>query len=219
MIRVLGYKRIAILMFLVAVNVIFAALLYLYLVPELKSTERDMRKAKAAESAVRDDIANIQTEFSQLEMQQERFEGLKADGFFSNQSRRDAQAVFTAAKAYSGVTEAVVSVKSGVVVEDQDAAKAEQVLLESPVSIEFTGVDDADIFEYINYLEQVFPGYLSVEKMSLSRNANISDTMLRAIAAGRNPPLVSGSISMVWRTMVSRDDYLNAPADQEGALR
>ncbi len=215
MIGVLGFKRIMIVAFLVALNALLAAALYLYLVPELTSTERVVRTEKAAESTVRTDIANIQAEFDQLETQQEAYDDLRADGFFSNQSRRDAQIVFTEAKQYSDVTEANVSVRSGTVIEDENAAKADQVLLESPITINFTSVDDIDIYEYIHYLEQVFPGYLSVEGFSLNRNANISDTMLRAIATGASPPLVGGSIELTWRTMVSREDYLASP-EQEG---
>jgi DNA-binding protein H-NS len=215
MIGVLGFKRIMIVLFLVAVNALLAAALYLYLVPELSSMERKVRAERAAESEVRTDIANIQAEFDQLETQQDAYETLREDGFFSNQSRRDAQVVFTEAKAYSDVTEANVTVRSGLVVEDENAAKADQVMLESPVSINFTSVDDIDIYEYIHYLEQVFPGYLSVESFNLNRNANISDTMLRAIATGATPPLVTGSVELTWHTMVSREDYFASP-EQEG---
>lgn len=215
MIDVLGFKRIVIVIFLLAVNGLLAALLYLYLVPETKSVERQVRTERAAENEVRSDIASIRAEFDQLEIQQGTYEALREDGFFSNQSRRDAQAVFTAAKAYSGVTEANVTVRSGLVVENDEANKADQVLLESPVSIEFVGVDDIDIYEYMNYLDQKFPGYLSVEEFSINRNANISDTMLRAIASGASPPLVAGRVNFIWRTMVSREDYL-ANSVQEG---
>lgn len=215
MIDVLGFKRIVIVLFLLAVNGLLAALLYLYLVPETKSVERQVRTERAAENEVRSDIASIRAEFDQLEIQQGTYEALREDGFFSNQSRRDAQAVFTAAKAYSGVTEANVTVRSGLVVENDEANKADQVLLESPISIEFVGVDDIDIYEYMNYLDQKFPGYLSVEEFSINRNANISDTMLRAIASGASPSLVAGRVNFIWRTMVSREDYL-ANSVQEG---
>lgn len=215
MIDVLGFKRIMIVVFLLAVNAMLAAILYLYLVPELTAVERLVRSEKAAESEVRADIASILDEFEQLENQQDAYEALREDGFFSNQSRRDAQAVFTAAKDYSGVTEANVTVRSGLVVENEDASKADQVLLESPVSIEFKSVDDTDIYEYINYLEQAFPGYLSVEEFNITRNANISDTMLRAISTGATPPLVGGRLQLTWRTMVSREDYYASP-DAEG---
>lgn len=214
MINVLGFKRIVIVLFLLAVNALLAALLYLYLVPELTQVERLVRTEKSAENELRSDIASIQAEFDQLEIQQADYEKLREDGFFSNQSRRDAQVVFTAAKDYSGVTEASVTVRSGLVVENEEASKAEQVLLESPISIEFTSVDDIDIYEYMNYLSQAFPGYLTIEGFSINRNANISDTMLRAIASGSSPPLVGGRVEMIWRTMVSREDYLASSAQQ-----
>lgn len=209
MIRVLGTKRIIVLLALIALNSALAAFVFMYVQPELKTSERTLRSLKSKESQTRSDITNMQMEFDQLENQQAEFDTLKDDGFFSNQSRRDAQAVFLKAEKESGVLEAIVSVKPGEVVEDEEAKKAEYVLLESEVSVVLKGVDDRDIYVYIDKLQDNFPGHLSVEKFSMRRLANVSETVLRAIAGGQKPPLVEARVGLLWRTMVKRSDVVD----------
>lgn len=211
MIAILGVKRVAILLSLIVLTAGLGALVYLYLGPELTKVERALSTAKSNETKVRNDLADIEEEFARLETQRGEFESLKADGFFSNQSRRDAEAVFLAAKEISGVNEAVVTVKPGKVVENEEAAKASQVLLESEIEVVLMAIDDIDVLAYVAYLEKSFPGHLTINNFSVARKSNISDTILRAIAGGINPALVEGNLKMTWRTMVSREAYLSAP--------
>lgn len=219
MIAVLGLKRILVVLCLVALNCALAGGLYLYLVPEVQKAEKEIRTVRSKETAVRGDIDNIQLEFEQLAKQQNEYEALRSDGFFTNQSRRHAQEVFLAAKQYSGVMDARVNVKPGAVVANEHAQKADQVMLESPVQIDFTSVDDTDIYEYIYYLDQVFPGYLSVNSVNISRKSSLNETILRAIATGVKPPLVEGTISLTWRTMVSKADYASSLDQQAGGMQ
>lgn len=211
MIEVLGLKRVIILAVLVILNAGFGYATFMYFDPELAKIDRDMRKEQGRERTIRTDISNIQLEFEQLETQQGVFNMLQDRGFFSNQSRRNAQGVFLDAERLSGVTQAVVNVRPGVVVANEDAAKADHILLQSVVDITVRSVDDVDVMEYITYLKENFPGYLSVEQMSVVRKAGIDNTILRAIATGTNPPLVETKLSLKWTTMVARANYVSNP--------
>lgn len=215
MINILGFKRVMILLVLFAINVMLGAVVYMYLQPEIEKTTRTLASEKASENEVRNDLADIELEFAQLETQRGEFEILRQRGFFSNQSRRQAEAIFLEAKLQSEISEAIVSVKPGKVVEDEIAAKADHVLLESEIEIDFKAIDDIDVLAYISYLEKYFPGHLSITMLSITRKANISDTILRAIASGASPGLVEGKLVMIWRTMVSRADYLSGDATAE----
>lgn len=217
MIAILGLKRVLILLVLVAVTAMLGALVYLYLEPQVTKADRALSSAKSNESKVRNDLADIEDEFARLETQRSEFEQLRASGFFSNQSRRDAEVVFIAAKQASGVNDAIVTVKPGKVVENEEAAKASQVLLESEIEVVLVAIDDIDILAYVTYLETKFPGHLMINSFSVARKSNISDTILRAIASGVNPGLVEGNLKMTWRTMVSREAYLSSPPqDNQG---
>ena len=90
MIGVLGIKRVAVLVVLVALNGFLAAASYMYLAPELQTKERQLRSDRSQVSTLRNDIDRMQIEFDQLEEQKEEFEKLAQDGFFKDQSRRQA---------------------------------------------------------------------------------------------------------------------------------
>lgn len=218
MIKVLGTRRILIIMTLLGLNGLFAAVAYGYLQPQLKKEEKVLRSAKSKESQVRADISNLQLEFDQLEEQQDEFNSLKQDGFFSNQSRRQVEQVFLDAETNSGVLKATVNVKPGVVTENEDANKADHVLLESPISISIQSIDDTDVYVYLDYLQKNFPGYLAVEDVYMRRLGNVSDTILRAIAGGSEPALVEAKVEMLWSTMVERGTVMDAPSEEQGGL-
>jgi hypothetical protein len=209
--NVLGVKRLAILSFLLVVNIVCASAIYLYLQPEIEKLNRSLRTESSKESELRKNIDNILKEFDAFESQKNQFEVLKNRGFFSNQNRQDASLIFQEAKEISQVSDAVVRVMSGIVVENEIAAKAEQVLLESQIILQLKAVDDVDIYAYLSYLDRYFQGHLTIESIFLRRNSNISDTILRAIAGGANPDLVHADVNLRWRTIVSREAYLTSP--------
>ena len=87
MIRVLGTKRILMLVFLIAINVAMATTVYMYLIPQQVKKERELKKIRGDVNTTRDDISRMQVEFDQLAEQQNQFEKLKAKGFFYDQGR------------------------------------------------------------------------------------------------------------------------------------
>lgn len=214
MIKVLGKKRVLGLFILIGINIVLIGGVYMYLTPQKIKKERELRGMRGQIATMQGDIERLQIEFEQLEYQQAEFEDLKADGFFGTQNRRDAKLALEALQKEAGVVSAVANIKPGTFVDDEEAAKAEHKVLSSPISVRVEAVDDIDIYKYLSLLETSFPGHVSLEKLTLSRKAEITATILRAISSGRNPPLVQAEIDLVWRTMVPVADVL----PEEGAL-
>ncbi len=211
MINIIGARRLLTLFVLVLVNAALAYAVYMVIQPETEAVQTALNAAKSKESTTRQDIANLELEFAQLAKQQAEFDTLKSDGFFSTQSRKDAQKLFLDAERESGIISATVNVKPGAVFENEEAKKAEHVLLVSPVDIMIKAVDDTDIYKYIYLLEQSFPGHISTKNLVMTRKGQINDTTLRAIASRSNPPLVEANLSMTWRTMVPAADFVETP--------
>ena len=219
MIKILGTKRIIILFALIALNSLLAATVFMYLQPEVAKEEMTLRSAKAQESKTRKEISDLQLEFDQLEEQQDEFNVLRDDGFFSNQDRQNVQNVFTLAEMTSGVLNAKVSVARGTInQEEEDATKADHVLLESPVSISLSAIDDTEVYAYIDYLEKNFPGHITLTNLYMRRTANVNDVILRAIANGAKPPMVEANLDFVWRTMIESKYVVDIEKDQAGRL-
>lgn len=213
MIKLLGAKRILLILILLGINIFFAAVLYMYLTPEQLKKQRELRTLNGQVASVRGDIDRMQIEFEQLEEQQAEFDILKADGFFKNQGRRQAELVFKRIQDESKVISAVATVRAGVVEDSVEAQKAGHKILKSPVDIRIEAMDDTDVFRYLYLIDEFFPGYVTIESIKLERDAEITGTVLRSISAGGNPPLVHADVKALWRTMIPEGSVL-APEEK-----
>lgn len=210
MIAVLGIKRVLILTTLFILNAALAAGVYAYLLPQTQTKERELRGVRGNVSTLRADIDRMQVEFEQLEDQKAAFEALAKRGFFKDQSRRQAERVFNDIQKKSGVSAAIASVKSGAIEDNPKTEKAEYKILKSPIEIRLEAFDDINIFHYLFLAENYFPGHLSIESIHLEREADVTGTVLRAIASGKKPPLVSAEAELTWRTMIPKANVINA---------
>lgn len=208
MIKVIGAKRVVILGVLVVLNAATAALTYLYMVPEADASEKRLRTLRGENQTTSADIERMQIEFEQLDQQQDKFDALKADGFFKAQVRSVAKKLFKDIQDESRVVSAVASVRPGSIEENEEAKKSNYKVLVSPVDIQIQAFDDGDIFNYLHILEQKFPGHLAIDKISMQRATDISGPVLRAIATGGNPVLINANVKFSWRTMIPESQII-----------
>ncbi len=202
MIQVIGIKRITILLILFSFNAFLAASIYLYAIPEGASLDRKLRTLKSQVRSVGFDIERMQADFEQLDQQRDSFDELKANGFFTTQVRSDAKKLFSVIQDESGVIAALVSVKSGTIVDSKEARKANHKILRSPISVELKAIDDAAIYRYIDIAKAKVPGHLSLENITITRTRDVNSATMRAISAGANPELVKAIIKFSWRTLI-----------------
>ncbi len=206
LLNVVGAKRIMLLVILLGANVVLAAALYLYIVPELSSKKFSQRQLKNSVLGAEADISRLKREFDQIEEQKADFETLSRDGFFSDQTRKDVKKIFSVVQKRSKVVSAVVSVRPGLLIKNADAAKANHKILTSPVDIKIKAVEDGDVYNYLRMLLDYFPGHISVDRIKMSRVKDVDLTVLRAISSGLNPELIKAEIRLSWRTMIPDTD-------------
>ena len=209
MMDVIGFRRIFLLAVLVILNVSMAALVYFYLMPMQDKAETSLRGLNSNVRNLRSDLSRIKVEFEQLDEQQNKFDALKKTGFFDNQERSTAKEIFNSVQDESKVISAVVSVKSGGVEDNQEAQKAKHKILYSPVDIEIEAFDDSDVYRYIDLAQEYLPGHLSLDQIEISRTRDISPPVLRAIASGTSPVLITARIKMSWRTIIPESQVIS----------
>ncbi len=212
MIGVIGIKRLIVLFVFIAINTALAAGIYMHLVPEKEKLERQQRSMRSQLRAVQSDIDRMKVEFQQLDAQQDRFDALKAKGFFSAQERSDAKELFSSIQFESKVISAVVSVDSGIVEDDKEAEKANHKVLISPVEVEIRAFDDGDVYRYIEMALARFPGHLSLNGVEINRIQDVSSPVLRAIASGANPEMIEARLIMSWRTLIPESQIIGGGA-------
>ena len=207
--QVIGIKRLVILFILISLNAVLGASIYLYLMPETSRGEMKLRTLRSQVNVVSSDIDRMQLEFEQLDRQRDSFNALKDDGFFSMQVRSDAKELFSLIQDESGVISAVVSVKSGVILDYPEAKKANHTVLMSPIEVEIKAFDDASVYKYMDIALKKFPGHLSFDSVTIKRLRDISAPVLRAIASGASPELIEASINMSWRTVIPASQVID----------
>ncbi len=209
MIRVLGTKRILMLVFLIAINVALATSVYLFLIPQEVKKRTELNQLRNKVAGVRGDINRMLVEFDQLALQQNRYEKLKERGFFYNQDRRQAQIVLESIQKQAGVVAAVANIQAGASEDNAEAQKAEYKILSSPMKIHVEAIDPVDIYRYVYLLDNFFPGHIMIQDVRMERTGEVTGPVLRGIASGSNPVLVQADLNITWRTMVPQSEVID----------
>lgn len=206
MMQVLGIKRILMLVVLVAANAALAAATYLYVVPENNRLESELRSVRSQISTKRAEADRLRNEFEQIQEQKAYFEGLETAGFMSDQNRLVARRRIMNIQQYTKVLRAGYDISSADVVNNKIADEIGYVVLSSPISVDVEALDDVDFYNFIYWMENAFPGHVSVGSVNMERALDLNEATLRAIGSGTPTALIKGKVNFVWRTMVPEDE-------------
>lgn len=208
MIDILGYKRVILLSVLLLLNIALIGLAYAYLFPKQQIRQNELYGIQGEVSNLSADIDRIQIQLDQLKDQKGAFEGLREYGFFNNQSRLAAKNILESVQKEARVSSAVASVGRGEVEPSINADKAGYKVVRSPIKVTLGAVDDIAIYKYIDLIKKAFPGHVSIVDMSISRESEVTGTILRGIASGQNPSLTQANIELIWRTMIPESEVI-----------
>lgn len=204
--QILGVKRIVILLVLASINGLLGAGTYLYFMPHNDELNGQLRTLTSQVAAKHADTAKLQGEYRVIQDQKVFFESLNAAGFFSNQNRAVARQRIGDIQKFTNVLSAKYDITAATVEKNPLAADSGDVVINSPVDIKVDALDDVDFYNFIYWVENAFPGIVSVKSMKVSRVADINETVLRAIGSGVAVTLINGEVSFEWRTMVPEKD-------------
>lgn len=216
MIQILGAKRVLTLAILFLVNIALAAALYTIFIPEKTQTEQELRVTKAAVASRRGEIQTMQTEYQQIQQQKSLFGDLEKARFFTTQDRVEARRMIEAIQGTSKVLSAKYAIGAAEVLENEQASAAGHVILHSPLSVNIDALDDMDIYNFIYWMENAFPGHAAVTSLTLERQLDIDEVTLRQIGNGVPTVLVNANIDFDWSTMVPRANLPQQLGPQPG---
>lgn len=205
MIKILGIKRVLTLVVLFGVNVALATLLYLIILPSQDRTNNELRTVTAAVSGKRAEVSRMQTEYQQIQQEKNLFGDLENSGFFTNQDRLQARKIIESIQGTSHVLSAKYNINAISVKENSAAAESDHVVLQSPVSIKIDALDDVDVYKFLYWIENGFPGNALITDITLERKIDIDENVLKQIGNGLPAVLMTADINFAWNTFVPRD--------------
>lgn len=208
MIKILGIKRVVAIAILIAIGSFMGAVLFGIVLPELQKTERDLRVARASVAASRTELDQLRNDFEFFKNQKYLFEDLKQIGFFSNQDRYDAQKRIEAIQDQTNILHMHYNIPPASVEENENAAKAEYVVLKTSATVDVDAMDDLDFYSFMYWIDNAFTGQVSITGFDMERVLDVNSKTLRHIGSGAAATLLKGSMSFEWRTLIPRADYV-----------
>ncbi|MFA5592359.1 MAG: hypothetical protein WC989_03490 [Micavibrio sp.] len=220
MIKTIGIKRAVVLLSLAGLCA-FAFVLSNYFLTA------QVQKSRQALASTQGEIAQLQMELEQmrqdaifLEREKGTYENITRLGFFEPQDRVEARARLDTIQKLSKIVSARYEIRAATVMREEDtqtdaiineslAAEGEKApefaVIESPVIVTLSAIDDIDIYNFIYYLNYGYPGHISIEKLNIERRGDITQDNLKLIGMGTPPELVSARMEIIWRSMIPRD--------------
>lgn len=205
MIKVLGIKRVLTLAILFGINVVLAAMLYFVVMPGKDSTETELRNTRAAVQSRRAEVTRLQTEYQQIQQEKSLFGDLENSGFFGSQDRLEARKTMESIQTASHVLSAKYNINAVEPKENSAAAISDHIILQSPVSVQIDALDDVDVYNFLYWVENGFPGQALITDITLERKQDIDENVLKQIGNGSPAVLMTASVKFAWNTFVPRD--------------
>ncbi len=202
MIKHIGVKRIVVLAILVSVNLVLGASAYLYFVPENKKVTNELSGLKSQIATKRNETYQLEDNYKLIQEQQVDYENLVEAGFFNRQDRLAFRRRMADIRAYTKVLRASFDISPAQIEDNAAAKKAKHSILKSPVSVNIEAMDDIELYHFIFWLENGFPGHTQITSLSIKRDKDVDEKVLREIGTGNTIVLVSGKVKFDWRTMV-----------------
>jgi hypothetical protein len=206
MIDVIGKKRLAVIIGLALLLGLLSAGQYFYLVPAQQELSGELRSVRGKLSTKKAEIRRMENEFQQIQEQKVYFGNLQDAGFIYDQSRAVASRRIEQVQEFSKVLSAQYTINPAEIKETKATKDAGYVILSSPITINLEALDDVDIYKFIFWLEQTFPGQISVKNIRFEKMREINEARLRSIGSGSPVVMVEGEIDVDWETLAPAED-------------
>lgn len=165
------------------------------------SLQEDARKAENKLNAARRDVSSREIKNADARKYLElykRITGESEQAKISDLSREKAQLWLKELARQTGVVNLQGSFSPVTPMKDENFRKKTLEGISSEVKLEFSAMTDENAYRFLNAVLHRFPGYVKVTAFTLTRDGEISDSVLVATGRGEIPALVKGSMDFYW---------------------
>lgn len=216
MIEAIGTKRLVILLVLTALTGIFGFLHLSVFAPKAQSALRQANAIRSEVATLRDETEALKTDMTRFRERSIQFAKIGEAGFFNDQSRVLARQRLEEMQIQSKLLAARYEIKRALIVNSERAGKAGYGVLETPITLQLSAVDDMDIYKFIYMLNYTFPGHISIVDMELVRRQEVTPEILKEIGLGRPPEIISAKLNIEWRTMTKQENLVPVSPEEDG---
>jgi hypothetical protein len=97
-----------------------------------------------------------------------------------------------------------IGIMSAAGAQSQPTSDAYRVSVEN-IALKVSAPIDGDVYRFVRDINAAFPGSIVVQSIKLTRAPEITSAMLAAISQGQDAQIVSGEVSVLWRTAEAQE--------------
>ncbi len=205
MIGKIGIKRASGVIFLGGLLAILVGADYFVLTPKAQESQSTLGNTRSQISTLEEQLDKMRADYEIFQKQKLFFESISTMGFFNDQDRVIARERFDTMQKLSKIISARYEIKAANIIADETAVKTGFVVMESPISVTLSAVDDLDVYRFIYYLNYGFPGHIAINSLKIERKLDVTPTVLKQIGTGAPPEVISATLDLDWRTMARKE--------------
>lgn len=204
MIRLIGFKKIFMILLLVFLLVICLFYMYAMASPDIKASKKELNQNTSEISELSQNIDQLKLGIEQFQSQESEFKDLEKHDMFNTQDRVQTRRKLNSIREASGVSSAQYTIKPALSDKSEKLQDAGYKILNTPMQFSIEAIEDQNIYQFIYLLNYGFPGQITLEEVSITREEEVTFSVLKQIGIGKEPlrPLVKAEIKASWRTIV-----------------
>ncbi len=219
MIGKIGAKRMTLLIMLVVLLAALGLSSEFIFAPKRTESQQRLQSVTGEVATLQAEITKMKGDFAAFEHDKAYFETISRMGFFNDQDRVLARERFDTMQKLSKIISARYEIKAANVLTDEADPETGFVVMESPITVTLSAVDDLDVYRFIYYLNYGFPGHITIKNLNMERKADVNPTILKEIGTGNPPEIITAKLDLDWRTMARKESIVQhnavSPANQD----
>jgi len=205
MIKLIGFKRTIFMACLLAINLSVLGIYFLSIGPMLDSVTSQRDAVNGQINELRGKIASIKKDMAYVKDNLPQYNELKDKGFFLNQDRFTISRAMEDLRVKAGITSFSFAIGDVKDIPNADADAINYKLIASRIKVDnIASPLDANIYIMAQDIAQVFPYFVRLQDMNVTRKAEVTEATLQDIVNGKPVSFVNADIEFDWITMVPK---------------
>ena len=182
-------------------NAVLAGLWFAVLTPELESRDLEMRRLRAGNVSLRNQVDANTLALETIDENRERFIGLSKRGFLTPQNRLGATKFLDRLREVHGLTSIHYEVSPEILYDDRATQATGFNIVTTKIVVTMRGLFDADLLEFTQAIIDEFPGQVRPLEFSLLKLSAPTEATLSLLREGKLVDFVGGELRFEWNTL------------------
>lgn len=182
-------------------NLVLIGLWFAVLTPALDALDLEMRKLRANNINLGNQIDTNTVALETIDDNRLRFAGLRQRGFIDHQNRMGATKLLDRLREVHGLTSIYYEVSPEILYDDRATRATGFNIVTTRIVVTMRGLFDADILEFTQAIIDEFPGQVRPLNFSLLKLSAPTEKTLSLLREGKLVDFISGELTFEWNTL------------------